>query len=79
MEHKIISRGEISFLDSIPWKKGFTGIFQKNNQILFAYIWKVRKPETKGLDEIRGLVSADYQNYLEEKWIQSLKTNTKLW
>lgn len=78
MEHKLISRGESTSFDSIPWKKGFTGFFQKDNQILFAYIWKVRKPETKTLDDIKGLVSADYQNYLEEIWIQSLKNKYRV-
>ena len=31
------------------------------------------KPEVKQLNEAKGLVTADYQNYLEKEWIASLR------
>jgi peptidyl-prolyl cis-trans isomerase SurA len=40
---------------------------------VFVYIRKVLKPELKELNEARGLITADYQNYLEKEWIQSLR------
>jgi peptidyl-prolyl cis-trans isomerase SurA len=30
-------------------------------------------PEPKTLSEARGLITADYQNYLEVEWIKELK------
>jgi len=30
-------------------------------------------PEPKPLEEVKGLVTADYQNYLEKMWVDSLK------
>jgi peptidyl-prolyl cis-trans isomerase SurA len=31
------------------------------------------KPEPKSLSEARGLITADYQNFLEKIWIQYLR------
>ena len=33
----------------------------------------VRPAEPKALDEARGLITAEYQNYLEERWIKELR------
>ena len=30
-------------------------------------------PVAKSLDEARGLITSDYQNYLEEEWIKQLR------
>jgi peptidyl-prolyl cis-trans isomerase SurA len=73
IDHKLFSKGDSKFIDSIAWKRGYTGFTTMHDKIIFAYIWEIRKPEIKNIDEVRGLVTADYQNYLEEKWIESLK------
>ncbi len=41
-------------------------------------IIKVREPETKSLNEARGLITADYQNYLEKAWIVELRNKYKI-
>ncbi|MDA3911131.1 MAG: peptidylprolyl isomerase [Bacteroidales bacterium] len=33
---------------------------------------RLRKPSLKALHEARGVITADYQNYLEKQWIKSL-------
>jgi peptidyl-prolyl cis-trans isomerase SurA len=33
----------------------------------------IRGPEHKSLNEARGIITADYQNYLEQEWIKELK------
>jgi peptidyl-prolyl cis-trans isomerase SurA len=73
IDHRFFSKGDNKFIDSVAWKRGCSGFTTVQGKIIFAYIWEIRKPETKSLDEVRGLVTADYQNYLEEKWIKSLK------
>ena len=35
--------------------------------------WITDKTDSKPFEEIRGLITADYQNYLEERWIEALK------
>ena len=51
----------------------YDGRLHQENSVVFALIKEIRKPEPKTLDEARGLVTSDYQNYLEEEWIHSLK------
>ena len=50
----------------------------------FVIVNDILEPMNKELTEARGLVTADYQTYLEQQWIESLrskypyKVNTKL-
>ena len=78
IERLMLSKGDNQFIDSIAWKTGLTRSLTINNQIVFAYVWNILKPEVKKLEEIRGLITADYQNYLEEKWIEELKNKYKV-
>ena len=78
IERKLFSKGDQHFIDSIAWKKGFTAFSIQQGKVLFAYIWGTRAAEPKQLDDIRGLITADYQNYIEDKWINQLKNNYKV-
>jgi peptidyl-prolyl cis-trans isomerase SurA len=44
-----------------------------NGTTVFVNIHKILKPEVKELNDARGLITADYQNYLEKEWIAALK------
>jgi len=85
------AKGENSFIDQVEWKKGQTfsqkltdfndlydGRSHNENSVIFAVIHDIRKPEPKGLDEARGIITSDYQNYLEEEWVKTLKENYKV-
>lgn len=39
---------------------------------------KVIAPQIKTLNEARGIITADYQNYLEKEWIKDLKSKYKI-
>jgi peptidyl-prolyl cis-trans isomerase SurA len=67
------SRKDNSMIDSIQWVPGFSGDKVTKGTTVFVYVRKVLKPEVKQLSEARGLVTADYQNYLEKEWIASLR------
>ncbi|MFH1319723.1 MAG: peptidylprolyl isomerase [Bacteroidota bacterium] len=82
-------RQENDIIDSIEWVVGlsrnlspetFPGKTGKGSvgdvkkpQVVFVYVNNILKPSVKTLIEARGLVTADYQSYLEKEWIESMK------
>jgi len=67
------SKGDNDLIDSIPWVVGTTKDIKRNNQVVFVDVKKVMPSQPKSLEEAKGLVTADYQNYLEKEWIESLR------
>lgn len=68
------SKGDHDVLDSLSWVVGLSPDIEKNGQVVFADIKKILLPETKTLEEAKGLITADYQNHLEKTWISELRT-----
>jgi peptidyl-prolyl cis-trans isomerase SurA len=66
-------KGDNTVIDAIKWKTGLSTNVDTKDGVAFAYVYELVKPEPKTLDEARGLVTADYQNYLEKQWIEELK------
>lgn len=66
-------KGDNKVTDNIKWKAGLSQNIDTPEGIAFAYVYEVLKPEPKSLDEARGLVTADYQNFLEKQWIDELR------
>lgn len=65
---------ENAIIDQIEWKKGVTKNLNINNTVVIVKVNKVLKAEPKKLNEIRGAVTSDYQNYLEKKWLEELRS-----
>ena len=66
-------RGESSNTDKLYDKKGVVDIANENNQYKFNFVVGLVNPEPKTLREAKGLVTSDYQNFLEKEWINELK------
>lgn len=67
--------GDNVFVDQTEWKVGVRNEIPSSvdQSTVIVNIIELRKPEPRTLSEARGLVTSDYQNELEEKWIESLR------
>jgi peptidyl-prolyl cis-trans isomerase SurA len=73
IEHKKFLKGDNSLIDSVKWIKGISEDKVKNKKIVFVVVYNVLAPEPKSIKEAKGLITADFQNYLEKEWIDQLR------
>jgi peptidyl-prolyl cis-trans isomerase SurA len=68
--------GDDKFIDMVEWKPGLSDPIKSDveNLTVFVKITNVIPPQPKELADARGLITADYQSYLEKEWIEELKT-----
>jgi peptidyl-prolyl cis-trans isomerase SurA len=65
--------GASEVIDAIEWKTGISDNVTKENTVSFAVIHALLPPEPKQLNEAKGIITADYQNFLEQEWIKQLR------
>ena len=71
---KKFPKGEDYIIDNVEWKPGTSPLIQESDQRFgFAVIRAIADPEPKTLSEARGIITADYQNYLEVEWLKQLR------
>jgi len=73
IEEGKFQKGDNEFVDLTTWKEGLGPDLIKDKKVGFVMINKIIKPEPKSLNEAKGLVTAEYQNYLEKQWVEELK------
>lgn len=75
VERKKFIKGENMTLENVAWQEGISAnIPLADNEVAIIKVHKVVAPEPKLLNEVRGLMTADYQNYLEKEWIKELRS-----
>ena len=73
LEHVLVEKGENELVDAMKGQTGLGPVVEIDSTFSFVILKKVKAPEPKKLDETRGQITSDYQNYLEEEWIKELK------
>ncbi len=66
-------QGDSELVDAHDWTHYVKPLIEKNNQIHFVVIHNTLEPGPKELHEARGLIIADYQNYLDRRWVKELR------
>jgi len=73
IDRRKYERGENAMVDSMKWKVGEVLETSDNGKTTIVKINEVIAPEPKKLNEARGMVTANYQDYLEQQWIKELR------
>ena len=71
-------KGDNAYVDQVEKKVGVSNKLKTNNSVVIVVIKEILPPQTKELKEARGLITADYQNYLEKEWIKRLHEKHKV-
>lgn len=80
----VFAKDQESLFQLIRHKNGLSKVVYHEGRYFVAVIWDVFPPKPQLMSAVRGKVIADYQTYLEEKWVEELrekyqvKINTEL-
>ena len=55
------------------WKKGIGADVDSAGVVQYAIIYAIQPERQRSIDEARGLITAEYQDYLEDQWVALLK------
>ncbi len=73
LEHLLVEKGENDLVDAMNGQPGLGPVSEKDGLNSFVILKGKRAPEPKQLDQARGQITSDYQNYLEAEWIKLLR------
>ena len=66
--------GQTGLLNNMPRVVGLSPIFTEDGYMYFADVTEVKPAGPKSLEESRGRVINDYQQYLEANWLDELRS-----
>ena len=72
VEQGIFKKGDNAFIDKMVFKKDTT-VNQIKNFPIDAVYGKLLKKKPESYEDVRGLVTADYQEMLEKQWVAELR------
>jgi peptidyl-prolyl cis-trans isomerase SurA len=76
-EGGLFAREDREVLGKIKWTEGLSVNVPMNGQVLVVDIEELLNKSPKKLSESRGLVTSEYQNFLDKMWVEELrKTHT---
>lgn len=67
-------KGEISYVDQVKWKPGTYYLKEQSGKWVIVKVVEFLPAGPKALNEVKGIMTGEYQNFLEQAWIEQLKT-----
>jgi len=65
-------KGENEFADKTGWATGMHDLGDTKGSYYMVIVKGTKAPEDKKLNEVKGVVISDYQDYLEKQWLAGL-------
>ncbi len=78
IEENRYAKNDNEAVDKATWQTGVTTVVKGDKGVTIVEVKKVLEPEPKKINEIKGLITSDYQNYLEQEWVKELKSKYKV-
>lgn len=67
-------KGQYDLIDKVDWTPGIKpNIVNADSSITFVNFKEVVNPEPKTLNEAKGYIVSEYQEYLEKQWVSDLR------
>jgi peptidyl-prolyl cis-trans isomerase SurA len=73
LTRQLLVKGENALIDARMGVSGPGPVTENDGISTFVIVKGVRSPEAKKMNEARGQITSDYQEYLESEWLKSLK------
>ena len=67
------SKKDNDSVDKASWKKGSSSTIKTDKSVVIVIVNNILEAEPKQLNEIKGLITSDYQSDLEKEWVKSLE------
>jgi peptidyl-prolyl cis-trans isomerase SurA len=77
VQEGVFAREDNALLDKTTWKVGISEDIADNGQIVIVQFKEIIPPTIKKLDEARGMITSEYQTYLEQQWISEMRAEHK--
>ncbi len=74
----VFELGQPELPKEVEVKNGVSTIYKKEDSFVVLLVKEVLYPSVKPLEDVRGKVISDYQNYLEKQWISDLHKKYKI-
>jgi peptidyl-prolyl cis-trans isomerase SurA len=71
-DHKY-EKGDLPAGSDFLWEKNFCRVTEHPGKTEILYVNRLIPPGAKAFNEVRGQVTADYQNFLDQQWIKELR------
>ncbi len=77
LQEGIYAMDDNALLAKAPWQVGLSGEIADNDQTVLIQFKEIIPPTVKKLEEARGMITSEYQTYLEKEWIAGMRKEHK--
>ena len=77
VQEGVYAKEDNALLSKAAWNLGLSADIPDNDQIVIIQFKEIIPPSVKKLDEARGMITSEYQTYLEQEWIASMRKEHK--